>query len=68
MKNQNAGKQKGTNKDNAREDKTPRGDEKYKYHASQIENDREHADEYPDKPKNHTTTAERLLNPDRGED
>jgi hypothetical protein len=41
--------------------------EKFKYHAVQIKEDKEHADEYPDKPKNHTTNKERLLNPDRGE-
>jgi len=41
--------------------------EKYKYHQSQIEKDKDDGREYPDKPKNHTTTEERLLDPDRGE-
>jgi hypothetical protein len=42
-------------------------DTKYKYHESQKENDKEHGDEYPDKPNNHTEPEDRLLNPDKGE-
>jgi len=42
-------------------------DEKYKYHQSQMSEDKDENKEYPDKPKNHTSTDERLLNPDRGE-
>jgi len=41
--------------------------EKYKYHQSQINEDSDNAEAYPDKPKNHTTTEERLINPDKGE-
>jgi len=40
---------------------------KYKYNQSQRENDKEHEDEYPDKPDNYTRPEERLLNPDKGE-
>jgi hypothetical protein len=40
---------------------------KYKYHQSQVKDGEEHGEKYPDKPSNHTTTDERLLNPDRGE-
>lgn len=55
-------------KDKIEKGKAPDNDAaKYKYHQSQINNDKEHADEYPEKPKNPTTTDERLLNPDRGE-
>jgi len=43
------------------------GNKKYKYHQSQINGDTENKSEYPDKPHNHTTTDERLLDPDRGE-
>jgi len=42
-------------------------DEKYKYHQSQMNEDKDENKEYPDKPKNHTSTDERLLNPNRGE-
>ena len=42
-------------------------DEKYKYHQSQMNEDKDENKEYPDKPKNHTSTDERLLNPDKGE-
>ena len=41
--------------------------EKYKYHQSQINEDEDNKEKYPEKPKNHTTTSERLLDPDRGD-
>ena len=40
-------------------------EELYKYHKTVKEGDT--TEEYPDKPKNHTTTDERLIDPDRGE-
>jgi len=42
--------------------------EKYKHHQSQINEDKEENSKYPDKPKNHTTTKERLLDPERGDE
>jgi hypothetical protein len=40
--------------------------EKYKYHQAQKKADND-GDQVGDKPKNHTTPGERMLNPDRGE-
>jgi hypothetical protein len=40
---------------------------KYKYHQSQINEGTGGKEDYPAKPKNHTSTNDRLLNPDRGE-
>jgi hypothetical protein len=40
--------------------------EKYKYHQAQKKADAD-GDQVGDKPKNHTTPDERMLNPDRGE-
>jgi hypothetical protein len=51
-----------TNKEEHSDDTT-----KYKYHQSQMKDGAEQGEEYPDKPTNHTTTDDRLLNPDRGE-
>jgi len=42
--------------------------ERYKYHQSQINEDKDENSKYPDKPKNHTTTEERLLDTERGND
>ena len=41
--------------------------QKYKYHQTQKESDSTQEDQYGDKPKNHTTPEERMLNPDRGD-
>ncbi|WP_159799172.1 hypothetical protein [Flavobacterium sp. MK4S-17] len=66
MKNdadKNHGNNNGQNDDNIFE-----GNEKYKYHQSQKKADKDHKEDYGDKPKNHTSPQERMLNPDRGED
>ena len=39
-----------------------------KYYQSQINEDKDENSKYPDKPKNHTTTEERLLDTERGND
>jgi hypothetical protein len=59
-----------TNEDFCSEE-TPAGTDpdRYKYIESDIDEakDDHDADEYDKKPKNHTTTEERMINPDRGE-
>ena len=40
-------------------------DEKYKYHETQAANS-ENPEAFPDKPKNHTTNEERLMDTDDG--
>jgi hypothetical protein len=60
----NMDKQKTNNND----DKENTDASLYKYHKSQINGDKERGEDYPEKPKNHTTTDERLINPDRGEE
>ena len=56
-----------TDDDKTGKEKPDEDTAKYKYHQSQVEDGKEHGKDYPDKPTNHTTTDDRLLNPDRGE-